>query len=254
MTGARPALSLNFLRALVWRRRLRLQGGQPAAVTVQDLLELHGDASLVVLLLVLSVLTVTPLAGVGTVLSFAIFAIAWRRACGREGRTNLPFEKSLHNIALSPEWGERTLRFLATPLCPGGPLAPPSLARRFPCTLDAVVGRVDCCDGSHHLFAAATGQHASELEFGAPLPGMDVPRRLGVPRRIAGGCSGDGLQRRIWPFGMGHGFAVAGRGAELAGTVVFVVLCSTASRGATGFRAWRARDRQRPMRRQTGSW
>ncbi|HSN80885.1 MAG TPA: exopolysaccharide biosynthesis protein [Rhodoferax sp.] len=114
MTGARPALSLNFLRALVWRRRLRLQGGQPAAVTVQDLLELHGDASLVVLLLVLSVLTVTPLAGVGTVLSFAIFAIAWRWACGGEGRTNLPFEKSLHNIALSPAWGERTLRFLAT--------------------------------------------------------------------------------------------------------------------------------------------
>ncbi|MDI1246794.1 MAG: exopolysaccharide biosynthesis protein [Rhodoferax sp.] len=114
MTGARPALGLCFLRALVWRRRRRRQGGPPEAVTLQDLLELHGDGSLVVVLLVLSILTVTPLAGVGTVLSFAIFAISWRWACGGESRTRLPFEESLRNIALSPAWGERALRFLAT--------------------------------------------------------------------------------------------------------------------------------------------
>lgn len=113
MTGGRPALGLSFLRALVGRRRRRLQGGEPEAVTLQDLMALHGDGSLVVVLLILSVLTVTPLAGVGTVLSFAIFAIAWRWACGGEGLTRLPFEKSLRTIALGPVWGERTLRFLA---------------------------------------------------------------------------------------------------------------------------------------------
>lgn len=114
MTAARPALSVAFLRALVVRRRLFQQGGKPAAVTLQNLLELHGDASLVVVLLVLSILTVTPLAGVGTVLSFAILAIAWRWAFGGVGATTLPFERTLGNITLSPVWSERTLRFLAS--------------------------------------------------------------------------------------------------------------------------------------------
>ena len=112
--AVRPVLSLAFLRALVVRRRARLQGGKPEAVTLHDLLVLHGDASLVVVLMVLSIFTVTPLAGVGTVLSFAILAIAWRWASSGEGRTKLPFEKSLSNIALGPVWGERTLRLLAT--------------------------------------------------------------------------------------------------------------------------------------------
>ena len=114
MKAVRPALSVAFLRELVMRRRIQLQGGEPGAVTLQDLLALHGDASLVVVLLVLSILTVLPLAGVGTVLSFAIVAIAWRWASGEEGRTRLPFEKTLSNIALSPAWSERTLRFLAS--------------------------------------------------------------------------------------------------------------------------------------------
>ena len=113
MKAVRPALSVAFLRELVLRRRIRLQGGEPGAVTLQNLLALHGDASLVVVLLVLSILTVLPLAGVGTVLSFAIFAIAWRWASGKEGQTRLPFEGTLSNIALSPAWSERTLRFLA---------------------------------------------------------------------------------------------------------------------------------------------
>ena len=113
MKAVRPALSVAFLRELVLRRRIRLQGREPGPVTLQDLLALHGDASLVVVLLVLSILTVLPLAGVGTVLSFAIFAIAWRWASGKEGRTRLPFESTLSNIALSPEWSERTLHFLA---------------------------------------------------------------------------------------------------------------------------------------------
>ena len=113
MKAIRPALSVAFLRELVLRRRIRLRGGEPGAVTLQDLLALHGDASLVVVLLVLSILTVLPLAGVGTVLSFAMFAIALRWASGGEDRTHLPFESTLSNIALSPVWSERTLHFLA---------------------------------------------------------------------------------------------------------------------------------------------
>lgn len=114
MTTPPSTLSVSFLRALARRRRLRLQGYTPDPVTLQALLRLHGDASLVVVLLVLSVLTVAPIAGVGTILSFAIFAIAWRWAVGGQQRTSLPFEKSLGHIALSPIWSERVLRFLAT--------------------------------------------------------------------------------------------------------------------------------------------
>ncbi|WP_168224728.1 exopolysaccharide biosynthesis protein [Rhodoferax aquaticus] len=114
MSSTQSTLSVSFLRALARRRRARLQGYTPDPVTLQALLRLHGDASLVVVLLVLSVLTVVPVAGVGTILSFAIFAIAWRWAIGGLHRPGLPFEKSLNHIALSPQWSERVLRFMAT--------------------------------------------------------------------------------------------------------------------------------------------
>lgn len=113
MRSVRPALSVAFMRALVMRRRVRAGGGEPQAVTLQELLALQGEASLVVLLMVLSILTALPLAGLGTVLSFAMFAIAWRWASADAGRARVPFESTLRKIALSPAWSERTLRLLA---------------------------------------------------------------------------------------------------------------------------------------------
>ncbi len=110
----RPALSFSFCRAIARRRQAVAHGRTPDIVTLQSLLALHGNASLVVVLLVLSVLTVTPVAGVGTVLSFAIFVIAWRWARGGLLHANIPFEEALRRIALNQVWGERTLRFLAS--------------------------------------------------------------------------------------------------------------------------------------------
>ena len=49
-------------------------------VDLQELLRLHGETSTAVVLMLLSVATLLPMVGVGTVLSFAIFALAWRWA------------------------------------------------------------------------------------------------------------------------------------------------------------------------------
>lgn len=106
-------LTRSFVRALAKRRWARARGQASAPVTLQDLLMLHGDASLVVVLLVLAVLTVVPIAGVGTLLSFALVAIAWRWAFDAQHQAALPFARSLRAVALSPPWDERTLRFLA---------------------------------------------------------------------------------------------------------------------------------------------
>jgi hypothetical protein len=79
-------------------------------VNLQELLRLHGEASTAVVLLVLSMTTVLPVAGVGTVLSFAIFALAWRWARQTE-TTTLP--QKLGSLTLNPLWTGRCLRGLA---------------------------------------------------------------------------------------------------------------------------------------------
>ena len=79
-------------------------------VSLQELLQLHGEASTAVVLMLLALFTTLPIAGVGTVLSLAIFALAWRWA--RQVETT-----SVHGrigaIRLNPLWTGRTLRFLA---------------------------------------------------------------------------------------------------------------------------------------------
>lgn len=79
-------------------------------VNLQELLRLHGEASTAVVLMLLSMATVLPVAGVGTVLSFAIFALAWRWACHRE-TTDLP--PRLGNLTLNVRWTRRCLHALA---------------------------------------------------------------------------------------------------------------------------------------------
>lgn len=84
--------------------------GTAGTVTLQELLQLHGDASTAVVLMLLALFTTLPIAGVGTILSLAIFALAWRWA--RQVETT-----SVHGrigaIRLNPLWTGRTLRFLA---------------------------------------------------------------------------------------------------------------------------------------------
>lgn len=87
-------------------------GPETAGLTVnlQELLRLHGEASTAVVLMLLSMTTVLPIAGVGTLLSFAIFALAWRWARHLE-TTDLP--PRLGNITLNVRWTRRCLHALA---------------------------------------------------------------------------------------------------------------------------------------------
>jgi hypothetical protein len=64
---------------------LQAAAGSPR-LSLAELLRLHGDDSAAVVLLVVSVLCVVPIYGMGTALSFAIFAMAWHwRLVGRSG-------------------------------------------------------------------------------------------------------------------------------------------------------------------------
>lgn len=100
--------------AAVFRRAVRREAAAPSAaarrLTLPDLLRLHGGASAPVLLLLLATLSVIPVAGVGTLLSFVILALAWRWHRGVDAEI-LP--ERIGRLALSRFWSYRCLRFLA---------------------------------------------------------------------------------------------------------------------------------------------
>lgn len=85
-------------------------------VSVADLLDLHGRASWPALLLVLALLSTLPIAGVGTVLSLLLFAVAarWPQGSGRtglRGPTALP--PQVMAFRLGEAWSRRCLGLLA---------------------------------------------------------------------------------------------------------------------------------------------
>ena len=84
--------------------------GTAGTVSLQELLQMHGDASTAVVLMLLALFTTLPIAGIGTILSLAIFALAWRWARYRETTT---VHGHIGAIRLSPRWTGRTLGFLA---------------------------------------------------------------------------------------------------------------------------------------------
>lgn len=86
------------------------QNSKPITVDLQALLRMHGEASTCVVLLLLAIFTVLPVAGAGTVLSFGIFALAWRWARQQE-TTSLP--ERLGRITLNARWTARCLQSLA---------------------------------------------------------------------------------------------------------------------------------------------
>lgn len=77
---------------------------------VEDLLQLHGEAGMAVILLVLALVTVLPVAGVGTVLSLGILTWAWAWMRQRE---TLPGLQRLAQLPLPPALAPRSLRWLA---------------------------------------------------------------------------------------------------------------------------------------------
>ncbi|MBD3893828.1 exopolysaccharide biosynthesis protein [Hydrogenophaga sp.] len=86
--------------------------GDPAdlRLSLSDLLGLHGDASTAVVLVLIGLLAMLPLAGLGTVLSLGIFALAWGWVCGR---ASMPLPPRLGAITLNERWTGRCLHSLA---------------------------------------------------------------------------------------------------------------------------------------------
>lgn len=89
---------------------------QPAAdpaalrLNLAGLLQLHGESSTAVVLMLMALLTVVPIAGAGTVLSLGIVAIAWAWMRGHDAM-DLP--RRLGTLSLNERWTGRCLHGLA---------------------------------------------------------------------------------------------------------------------------------------------
>lgn len=79
-------------------------------LNLAELLQLHGDSSTAVVLMLMALLTVVPVAGAGTVLSVGILAIAWGWARGHDAM-DLP--SRLGALSLNERWSGRCLHGLA---------------------------------------------------------------------------------------------------------------------------------------------
>ncbi len=94
-------------------QRLRAAGEtDPTALrlTLRELLQLHGEASGAVLLMLMALLSTAPIAGAGTVLSLGIFALAWAWLRGHDS-PQLP--DKLASLRLNETWTRRCLHSLA---------------------------------------------------------------------------------------------------------------------------------------------
>lgn len=94
-------------------QRLREAGGTGPTdlrLSLRELLQLHGEASGAVLLMLMSLLSTLPVAGAGTVLSLGIFALAW---AWLRGRDSLHLPDRLASLQLSALWTRRCLHSLA---------------------------------------------------------------------------------------------------------------------------------------------
>lgn len=67
-------------------------------LSVGELVRLHDDASVAVLLMLMSALTVVPIAGAGTVLSFGLVVIAWAWVRGQD---RVPLPRRLDGLTLN---------------------------------------------------------------------------------------------------------------------------------------------------------
>lgn len=86
------------------------ESGADLTLSLQDLLRLHGESSLAVLLMLLAVVSVLPVAGAGTVMSVGIWVVAWSWVHARE---TLSLPHRLGQLALNERWSGRCLHGLA---------------------------------------------------------------------------------------------------------------------------------------------
>lgn len=104
--GPAPSLAQAFRRVL----HEGAQSSEPLVLSMDELLALHGQASAAVLLLMMALLSVTPVAGIGTLLSLVILLLGWRWHRDHV-QTRLP--RRLAEFRLGPVWSARCLRMLA---------------------------------------------------------------------------------------------------------------------------------------------
>lgn len=102
------------LRRAAIRQERRARTSTPAPgegrMTLGELLALHGEGSLPVLVMLLSLFTLIPVGGAGWFVSFFIVALGWYWARGRE-RVELP--ASLGRLSINQRWSLRSLHGLA---------------------------------------------------------------------------------------------------------------------------------------------
>lgn len=93
------------------RLRTAAQGGSAdLRLSLRELLQLHGEGSGAVLLMLMALLSTLPVAGAGTVLSLGIFALAW---AWLRGRDSLQLPERLATLTLNETWTRRCLHSLA---------------------------------------------------------------------------------------------------------------------------------------------
>ena len=79
-------------------------------LNLAELLQLHGDSSTAVVLMLMALLTVVPIAGAGSVLSLGILAIAWGWARGHD---SMDLPRRLGALSMNERWTGRCLHSLA---------------------------------------------------------------------------------------------------------------------------------------------
>ena len=103
------ALIRRFVREARLRRLAKLRGQACEPLSLQQLLAMHGQATMGVLLILLSLITTVPVAGAGMLFSLGIFAWAWRWARGEDA----PRLERLRALKLGPQAALKVLRWLA---------------------------------------------------------------------------------------------------------------------------------------------
>jgi len=100
-------MSIQLAKRFHRAARHHRAAGSESEITVQDLLRLHGESSTPVILLIMATLSVMPIGGIGTVLSFAMVALAWSWSRNRE---TLTMPERVANVRLNATWTRRVLR------------------------------------------------------------------------------------------------------------------------------------------------
>ena len=103
------ALIRRFVREARLRRLAKLRGQACEPLSLQQLLAMHGQATMGVLLILLSLITTVPVAGAGMLFSLGIFAWVWRWARGEDA----PRLERLRALKLGPQAALKVLRWLA---------------------------------------------------------------------------------------------------------------------------------------------